>query len=44
MLNENEKQELKEKNLDLIDNWVKEFCSDGSYYKIEHALTLTTQV
>ena len=37
MLNENERQELKEKNLNLIDNWVKEFCSDGGYYKIEHA-------
>ena len=37
MLNENERQELKEKNLNLIDSWVKEFCSDGGYYKIEHA-------
>ena len=37
MLNENERQELKEKNLNLIDNWVKEFCSDGGYYKVEHA-------
>ena len=37
MLSENEKQELKKKNLGLISDWVKEYCADGSNYIIEHA-------
>lgn len=37
MLSEKERQELKKKNLGLINDWVKDFCSDGSYYQIEHA-------
>lgn len=28
MLNEKEKSELKKKNLELINEWVKEYCED----------------
>ena len=36
MLQEKERQELKVRNLNLINDWVKEFCSDGSIYTVEH--------
>ena len=37
MLNEEEKFELKKKNLELINEWVKEDCEDGFRCMVEHA-------
>ena len=37
MLNEEEKFELKKKNLELINEWVKEYCEDGFRCMVEHA-------
>lgn len=37
MLNEKEKSELKKKNLELINEWVKEYCEDDFRCMVEHA-------
>ena len=37
LLNDDERWELKEKNLNMINEWVKDFCKDGFTCVIEHA-------
>lgn len=37
MLNEKEKSELKKKNLELINEWVKKYCEDDFRCMVEHA-------
>ena len=36
ILSDKEEQELKKKNLIMIDEWVKNFCKDGFYCTIDH--------